>query len=93
MEGKAPLTFNANGGTGAPSPIPFYAGDTITLPMTIPTKNGFVFDSWSYSSEVIYPGGKIIDAPDKNITLTANWKKEWTVSFDIAGAQALCPRL
>lgn len=88
---KRTLTFNANGGTGAPSPIPFYAGDTITLPMTIPTKNGFVFDSWSYSSEVIYPGGKIIDAPDKNITLTANWKKEWTVSFDIAGGAGTVP--
>jgi len=47
------VTFNANGGSGAPSPITKYSETTVarvTLPTTRPTKSGSTFQGWATSS-------------------------------------------
>ena len=37
------ITFNANGGTGAPSSITWWYGHKITIPSGIPTRTGYTF--------------------------------------------------
>jgi len=44
------ITFNANGGVGAPSPQTF-AGSSTTLPTAAPTKAGYVFRGWSRNKD------------------------------------------
>lgn len=40
------ITFNANGGIGAPSPQTF-VGSSTKLPTDTPTKAGYVFTGWA----------------------------------------------
>lgn len=87
------ITFNANGGTGAPASITVNGGGTTTLPSTKPTRTGYDFLGWSKSSTATsatyqpgasYPGGKA--------TLYAVWKiKRFTVTFDSDGAGSYSP--
>ena len=88
---KHTLTFNANGGTGGPANITFYAGDTIDIPETVPTKEGAVFAGWKYDGSILDAGGNLINAPDHDITLVAQWTQTWTVSFEIGEAQGTAP--
>lgn len=46
---KITVQFNANGGTGAPSAVSGNAG-SITLPSTVPTREGFTFMGWTARS-------------------------------------------
>ncbi|NBP96162.1 MAG: hypothetical protein EBU28_12720, partial [Gammaproteobacteria bacterium] len=40
------ITFNANGGTGAPSPLTCTSGN-VTMPTTVPTRPGYTFLGWN----------------------------------------------
>ena len=40
------VTFNANGGTGAPSTVECWSG-SVTLPSTAPTRSGYTFAGWN----------------------------------------------
>jgi len=55
------VTFDANGGTGAPDPIIAYYGETIEIPYTEPRMSGHVFVSWidQYSYEYYSLGDSI----------------------------------
>lgn len=44
------LSFNANGGTGAPNPIVHWGGYSVKIPNTVPTRTGYTFLGWSLSS-------------------------------------------
>ena len=44
------ISYNANGGSGAPSSQTKYYGHTLTLSTTIPTRTGYTFKGWSTSS-------------------------------------------
>ena len=53
------ITFNANGGAGAPATIFKNANATITIPATVPTRAGYDFLGWATSatgSAVYQPG-------------------------------------
>lgn len=43
------ITFNANGGTGAPGSITFSSGSSVRIPSITPTRNGYTFKGWSTS--------------------------------------------
>lgn len=45
-----PITYNANGGTGAPSAQSKWHGEALTLSSTKPTKTGHSFQGWATSS-------------------------------------------
>ncbi|MGL5020860.1 MAG: InlB B-repeat-containing protein, partial [Mycoplasmatales bacterium] len=80
------VTFNADGGTPAPSPQNVKVGDRITEP-TKPTKTGYTFAGWykdeGLTSEWNFASDKM---PTKNMTLYANWTvNSYTVSFDSKG--------
>lgn len=62
------ITYNANGGSGAPST---QSGSTsYTISSTIPTKFGYTFIGWSKSSTAT--SGTSTYNPGNNITLTSN---------------------
>lgn len=69
------VTYNANGGSGAPSAQTKYYGGTVTIPSTIPTRTNHVFIGWATTSaatSVAYnPGDNYTD--DASITLYAVW--------------------
>ena len=74
---KYTVSFNANGGTGAPSAQTKTYGQTLTLSSTRPTKSGYTFKGWGTSSTtetVSYqPGGSY--TANAAITLYAVWVK------------------
>ena len=69
------ITYNANGGSGAPSSQGVYAGVTYTLSSTQPTRTGYTFLGWSTSSTATtatyQPGASV--TPNGNLPLYAVW--------------------
>lgn len=72
------VKYNANGGTGAPETQSHWAGYSVTLSATIPTRSKYVFVGWATSSTAT---AKQYDAGQSNVplyvttTLYAVWKK------------------
>lgn len=72
------ITYNANGGSGAPASQQVVSGSTITInTSTTPTKTAHIFKGWHTSSSAtspLYKKGSTINIPIKNnITLYAIW--------------------
>lgn len=82
------ITYNANGGTGAPSSQTKTHGVDITLSSTIPTKTGYNFKGWStsYSSTSgLYNPGATYTA-NSNVTLYAIWQiKTYSITYNANG--------
>ena len=68
------VSYNANGGTGAPSAQIKYYGKNITLSATKPTRTGYTFQGWATSAggAVAYQPGATYSA-NAGITLYAKW--------------------
>ncbi|WP_418246843.1 InlB B-repeat-containing protein [Dysosmobacter sp.] len=67
------VTFDANGGTVAPTSETITKGSTLTLPA--PTRSGYRFDGWFTAAD----GGTQVNAGatfDKDTTLYAHWTKK-----------------
>ncbi len=83
------VTYDANGGTNAPSDQEKRQGVSLTLSDVIPTRTGYTFVGWAASkdavSAVYMPGGTFTD--EVSITLYAVWTKNptYTVHFDANG--------
>ena len=77
------VTFDSAGGSVV-DPISVLEGETITEP-TDPTKVGYTFDAWQLEG-VTYD----FDTPvTEDITLTAVWLENFTVTFDSQGGSAI----
>lgn len=74
------LTYDANGGTGAPASetktVTKGQSATFTVSITVPTREGYTFKGWSTvkGGEVAYTGGNIITI-SKDTTLYAVWEE------------------
>ena len=89
------VTYDANGGTGAPSSQTKYAGEALTLSKTAPTRAGHEFLGWATSA-----GGSVVYAPgatysrDAALKLYAVWRLLYSPpsvtlsAFRTASAQA-----
>lgn len=86
------VTYNANGGIGAPSSQTFESGKSVKLSSTKPTRSGYTFLGWAKSSSAssasYYSGSTYTFA--QNITLYAVWEKvgnnsSSTIKADING--------
>lgn len=69
------VSYNANGGSGAPGSQTKWWGEVLTLSNTRPTRANHTFLGWATSADgaVIYqPGGRY--GADNNNTLYAKWK-------------------
>ena len=89
------LTFNANGGSGAPSSMNG-SSDTgyypFTIPAAIPSKSGYTFLGWSPSSTATaasYTSGDIYKATSTSAILYAVWKAtEYTCTLNYSATGA-----
>lgn len=69
------VSYNANGGSGAPGGQTKWWGEVLTLSSTRPTRANHTFLGWATSANgaVAYqPGGRY--SADNNVTLYAKWK-------------------
>lgn len=76
---KYTISFNANGGLGAPSSVTKTHDVTLTLPTTKPTKQNYIFQGWSTSSTATtaeYSAGGSFTA-NAATTLYAVWKADY----------------
>ena len=80
------LTYDANGGSGAPSSVSNITSTTISS--TVPTRSGYDFLGWSTSSSATsasYVSGNSISL-SSNTTLYAVWKKKtYAVTYNANG--------
>ena len=83
------VSYNANGGTGAPGSQKKIYGSNLTLSSARPTRDGYVFMGWATSSagEVSYMPGSTYGA-DVDITLYAVWQIAY-IKPTITGLTAL----
>lgn len=72
------VTYNANGGSGAPGNQTKSQGVTLTLSSTKPTRTGYTFKYWNASIGGTYnPGGSYThDQDGGTVTMTAKWADE-----------------
>lgn len=70
------VSYNADGGSGAPSAQTKYQGQALTLSSTIPTRTGYNFKGWATSQggAVSYQPGASYTA-DAAVTLWAVWEQ------------------
>lgn len=71
------VTFNANGGTGAPGRADKWYGETLTIPSQKPTRTNYEFLGWSKTptgTAEYQPGQTYGGTPDADYTLYAVWK-------------------
>lgn len=69
------VTYNANGGSGAPSNQTKWYGENLTLSSTQPTRTGYTFNGWNTASDgsgTDYSSGQSYTT-DANLTLYAKW--------------------
>lgn len=70
------VTYNANGGSGAPSAQTDIATNAISIPSTAPTYTGYAFDSWNTAangSGTSYQKNGSYPASNPSVTLYAQW--------------------
>ena len=82
------VTYNANGGSGAPASQTKTHGVDLTLASGIPTRTGNDFVSWNTKADgkgtTYKPGAKY--TANANLTLYAQWKlKTYTISYNANG--------
>ncbi|MBR0081549.1 MAG: InlB B-repeat-containing protein [Clostridia bacterium] len=84
---EAEITYNANGGSGAPASQSFTDGSQVTLSNTVPTKSGSAFMGWATTASATEPeyeaGGTYTFG--NSATLYAVWRNTYTVSFNANG--------
>lgn len=81
------ITYNANGGSGAPQNQTRWYGETLWLSTTRPTRTGYTFLGWatSPSGGVAYQPGAAFTG-DYGMTLYAVWQiNTWTVTYNANG--------
>lgn len=81
------VSYNANGGSGAPGAQTKWYGENLTLSSTKPTRTGYKFQGWATSSggSVAYASGASYTA-NASVTLYAVWKANtWTISYNANG--------
>ena len=83
------VSYNANGGTGAPDNQKKIYGSVLTLSSVRPTRDGYVFMGWATSSagDVAYMPGSTYGA-DADVTLYAVWQIAY-IKPTITGLTAL----
>lgn len=85
------VSYDANGGSGAPSSQTKYKDVTLTLSSTTPTRSGYTFKGWSTSSTAssptYYAGGSY--TANSSATLYAVWDENapiiYTISYNANG--------
>lgn len=81
------VSYNANGGSGAPSAQTKWHAETLTLSTTIPTRTNYVFKGWNTKADgtgTAYASGASYTA-NAAVTLYAQWYPPYTISYNANG--------
>jgi uncharacterized repeat protein (TIGR02543 family) len=82
------VSYDANGGTGAPSSQNKTHGTTLTLSSTIPTRTGYTFKNWNTKQDgsgITYSAGASYMG-NSTVTLYAQWTANtYRISYDANG--------
>ena len=82
------VTYNANGGSGAPSSQVKWYGENLTLSTSTPTRSGYIFKGWATSASATsaaYAAGGTYSA-DSAVTLYAVWQANtYTITYNANG--------
>lgn len=82
------VSFNANGGTGAPGNQTKTYGTNLTLSSTVPTKTGYTFNGWNTKADgsgTNYSAGGTYSA-NAAVTLYAKWTANtYTITYNPNG--------
>ena len=85
------VSYNANGGSNAPSDQIKIKDEDLTLSSDAPIRDGYIFKGWALSKHgsVKYEAGSVYNA-NKSRTLYAVWKKTdkkdtYTINYDATG--------
>lgn len=81
------VTYNANGGTGAPSAQTKWNGEDLVLSSTVPTRKGYIFKGWGTSATtgtVEYESGATYTS-NAALSLYAIWEKRGTMHILVNG--------
>lgn len=85
------VSYNANGGSGAPSSQTKWHGTNLTLSSTKPSRTGYSFQGWALTKADADAGSWYYSAggtcgKNENLTLYATWKANtYTVKFNANG--------
>ena len=85
VSGKYTISYDANGGTNAPTSQIKIADESVTLSVDKPLKNGYLFIGWALSNdatEAVYQAGDVF-TDNADITLYAVWQKINLISISI----------
>ncbi|MBR0334175.1 MAG: InlB B-repeat-containing protein [Bacteroidales bacterium] len=85
------ITFDANGGEGIMHPQQFSKGALIPLTEVRFTKQASVFSSWNTKADgsgTSYTDRDVVSLTE-NITLYAQWKLGYTITFDANGGEGI----
>lgn len=88
------ITYNANGGSGAPAAQKAKEGESTKLSSTIPTRSGYQFIGWSKSnssSTADYQAGGSITVTS-NITLYAVWQHTHSYNSGVITTAPTCTK-
>lgn len=78
------VSYNANGGTGAPAAQTKYYGENLILTTDEPTRTGYNFVNWYDGTDYYSPGG--VYTANSPATLYAQWnRKKYTITFNANG--------
>ena len=79
------VTYDANGGSGAPEKQAFVADSGTKLSTTKPTRTGYTFVNWDYMGNKFNPGDAIPTGWG-SFTLKAQWSvNTYTLTYDLNG--------
>jgi uncharacterized repeat protein (TIGR02543 family) len=70
------ITYDANGGSGAPSATNHDTGANAVLSSAVPTRSGYLFNGWSTTqgtTGTLYSSGATIQMPPGDLALFASW--------------------
>lgn len=70
------ISFDANGGTGAPDRVDNWYGESLEIPTTIPTRTNYEFLGWSLTKDgsAVYEAGGVYSGVGGDLTVYAVWK-------------------
>ena len=86
-EAYSTLSFDANGGAGAPASVYFQSGASLRLPNVKPTRDGYVFLGWDVDPTADTPSFSAGDSftAGASLTLYAVWSRAVSVTYNPNG--------
>ena len=76
------VSYDANGGSGAPGNVLYEQGTTVIVSNVIPTRSGYSFNGWLYNG-ITYTGDQTFMMPAVDVTLTAQWTQNSPATYTI----------